>query len=79
MEVMKTHLQNTHEYFVYSSQAVNINMDSNKVRNLHWHLYPDHINKTRHPTGLDASSTKLTAYIGTWISFYGSVHGPITW
>ena len=29
------------------------------------HLYPDHVDKTGHPTGLNASKTTLTAYNGT--------------
>ena len=42
------------------------------------HLYPDHIDKTGHQTGLNVSNTRLTAYNGTQIPLFGSLHGPIT-
>ena len=41
------------------------------------HLYPDHINKAGQPTGLNVSNAKLTAYSGTQIPLFGSLHGPI--
>ena len=43
------------------------------------HLYPNHIDKTGHPTGLNASNTRLTAYSGTWLPHFGSLHGSIIW
>ena len=43
------------------------------------HLYPNCIEKTGHPTGLNASNTRLTVYNGTWITLFGSLHGPIIW
>ena len=43
------------------------------------HLYPDCIDKTGHPTGLNASNIRLTAYNGTWVPLFGSLHGPIIW
>ena len=42
-------------------------------------LYPDHINKTGHLTGLHASNSKLTVYNGTLIPLFRSLHGPINW
>ena len=43
------------------------------------HLYPDGIDKTGHPNGLNVSNTRLTAYNGTLIPLFGSLHGPIIW
>ena len=37
------------------------------------HLYPDHINKTDHPTGLNVTNARLTAYNGTQIPLFGSL------
>ena len=56
-------------------------MASGNVLPLHLfrHLYPDCIDKTGHPTGPNVSNTRLTAYNGTWIPLFGSLHGPITW
>ena len=43
------------------------------------HLYPDCINKTGHPTGLNMSYTRLIAYNGACIPLFRSLHGSITW
>ena len=43
------------------------------------HLYPDCIDKTGHPTGLNVSNTRHTAYNGTQIPLLGSLHGLIIW
>ena len=43
------------------------------------HLYPNGIDKTGHPTGLNMSSTRLNAYNGIQIPLFGSLHGPISW
>ena len=43
------------------------------------HLYPNHIDKTGHPTGLNVSNTRLAAYNGTHIPLFGLLHGPIIW
>ena len=43
------------------------------------HLYPDCIDKIGHPPGLNVSNTRHTAYNGTQIPLFGSLHGPIIW
>ena len=43
------------------------------------HIYPNCTDKTGHPTGLNVSNSKLTAYNGTQIPHFGSFHGPIIW
>ena len=43
------------------------------------HLYPDQISPTGLPTGFNHISTRLTAYNGSHIPLYGTLHGPITW
>ena len=43
------------------------------------HIYPNCIDKTGHPAGFIVSNTRLTAYNGTWIPLFGSLHGTITW
>ena len=43
------------------------------------HLYPNCIDKTGHPTGLNVSNTRLMAYNGTQIPLFGSLHGSIIW
>ena len=35
--------------------------------------------KQGHPAGLNVSKTRVTAYNGTWIPLFGSLHGPIIW
>ena len=42
-------------------------------------IYPDQISPAGLPTGLDHVSTRLTAYNGSHIPLYGTLHGPITW
>ena len=42
-------------------------------------LYPNCIDKTGYPTGLNESNTRLTAYNGTQIPLFGLLHGPIIW
>ena len=42
-------------------------------------LYPKQINKTGEPTGLETSTTKLTAYNGTWIPQYGAPSCLLIW
>ena len=43
------------------------------------HLYPTQISPTGLPTGLDHVSTRLTAYNGSHILLYGTLHSPIIW
>ena len=43
------------------------------------HLYPNWISPAGLPTVLDHISTWLTAYSGSCIPLYGTLHGPITW
>ena len=43
------------------------------------HIYPDCIDKTGDPTGLNVSNTRLTAYNGTQIPLFGPLHGAIIW
>ena len=44
-----------------------------------WCLYPNQISPAGLPTGLDHISTRLTAYNGSHIPLYGTLHGSITW
>ena len=55
--------------------------DSGNILPLHLfrHLYPNCTDKTGHLTSLNVSNTRLTAYNVTWISLFGSLHGPIIW
>ena len=59
-----------------------VKVDTGESRNalplhLFRHLYPDCIDKTGYPTGLNMSNTRLTAYNGTQIPLIGLFHGPI--
>ena len=61
-----------------------IKVDTGASRNilplhLFRHLYPNCIDKTGQPTGLNASNTRLTAYNGTQVPLFGSLYGPIIW
>ena len=74
-----------------SASAINKGMASLKVkvdigasRNvlplcLFRYLCSDHNDKTGHPSSLNVSNTRLTAYDGTQIPLFGSLHGPIIW
>ena len=42
-------------------------------------LYPNWISPAGLPTSLDHISTRLTAYNGSNIPLYGTLHGPIIW
>ena len=42
-------------------------------------LYPNWISSAGLPTGLHHVSTRLTAYNGSHIPLYGTLHGPVTW
>ena len=64
--------------------SLQVKVDTEASRNvlplhLFRHLYPVHIDKTGHPSGLNASNTWLTAYNGTQIPLFGSLHGLIIW
>ena len=64
--------------------SLQVRVDTGASRNvlplcLFRHLYPNCIDKTCHPTGLNVSNTSLTAYNGTQIPLFGSLHGPIIW
>ena len=43
------------------------------------HLYPNQISPAGLATSLDHVSTRLTAYNGSHISLYGTIHDPISW
>ena len=64
--------------------SLQVKVDTGASRNvlplcLFRHLYPNCIDKTGQPIGPDAISTRLTAYNGTQIPLFGSLHGPIIW
>ena len=64
--------------------SLQVKVDTGASRNvpplfLFRHLYPNCIDKTAHPTGLNASNTRLTAYNGTQIPLFGSLHWPLIW
>ena len=64
--------------------SLQVKVDTGASRNvlplcLFRHLYPDCIDKTGHPTCLNVSNTRLTAYNGTQIPLLGSLHEPVIW